>query len=214
MKTRRRAFITLLGGAAAWPLAAQAQQGDRVRRIGVLLGAAEGDGQAESGFAAFKKALAELGWIEGRNLRIEIRFGAADVDSMQAFAKELVGLKPDLILSQTTPVTAALQHETPGGGEENVNSVDDPRAQAPAGPRTRVSSVLLCNRPGRGAEARPRNPDGALPNLWRAALDSHAPAQARRRFRCRLLQLQKRLFRTADRDQRFTSCRQTAPPQA
>jgi putative ABC transport system substrate-binding protein len=105
----RRNFITLLGGAAAgWPLAARAQQG--MRRIGVLIGLAESDTQ--EGVSAFTKALTELGWTDGRNLRIDYRFAAADVGRMQAFAKELVGLNPDLIVGQTTPVVAALTRET------------------------------------------------------------------------------------------------------
>jgi putative ABC transport system substrate-binding protein len=107
---RRRHFIGLLGGAAAWPFAVRAQQG--MRRIGVLLGNAEDDPQTVAGLAAFTKALQELGWTDGRNLRIDYRWAAADVDRMQAFAKELVGLQPDLIVGQTTPVVAALQRET------------------------------------------------------------------------------------------------------
>jgi putative ABC transport system substrate-binding protein len=109
---RRRQFITLLGGAAAWPVAARAQQADRMRRIGVLVGGAEGDLQGQAGQAAFMKALQELGWTDGRNIRIDYRFAAADVDRMQTFAKELVSLQPDLIMGQTTTVVAALQRET------------------------------------------------------------------------------------------------------
>jgi putative tryptophan/tyrosine transport system substrate-binding protein len=109
---KRREFITLLGGAAAaWPLVAHAQQGGRMRRLGMLLGNAEGDPQAVAGLAAFKTALAELGWIDGHNIQIDYRFAAADVDRMQTFAKELVGLQPDLLMGQTTPVVAALQRE-------------------------------------------------------------------------------------------------------
>jgi putative ABC transport system substrate-binding protein len=110
MTIRRREFMTLLGGAAAWPLVARAQQAERVRRIGVLIGLAESD--AQEGLPAFTKGLAELGWTDGHNVRIDYRFAAADVGRMQAFAKELVGLKPDLIVAQTTPVVAALQRET------------------------------------------------------------------------------------------------------
>jgi putative ABC transport system substrate-binding protein len=107
---RRRDFITLLGGAAAaWPLAARAQQGERVRRIGVLMA---GGVSEVAGMAAFKKALAELGWTDGRNIRIDYRSGMADVGRMQAFAKELVSLQPDLILAAATPAAVALQHET------------------------------------------------------------------------------------------------------
>jgi putative ABC transport system substrate-binding protein len=110
---KRRHFITLLAGtAAAWPLAAGAQQADRMRRIGVLVGGAEGDLSGQAGQAAFMKALQELGWTDGRNIRIDYRWAAADVDRMQTFAKELVSLQPDLIMGQTTTVVAALQRET------------------------------------------------------------------------------------------------------
>jgi putative ABC transport system substrate-binding protein len=113
MKMQRREFITLLGGAAAWPLAARAQQGERMRRIGIGVSQQnEGDPLAKTYLAAFKKALAELGWTEGRNIRIDLRFAAANVDRMQTIAKELVSLQPDLIVGSTTPVVAALQRET------------------------------------------------------------------------------------------------------
>src|SRR5262249_27345525 len=106
---KRRQFITLLGGAAAWPLAAPAQQGEWVRRIGMLMGYPE----AQSEFASFVQELQKLGWAEGRNLRIDTRWGIpADPDSMHRFARELVALQPDLILSQSTPATAALLQET------------------------------------------------------------------------------------------------------
>jgi putative ABC transport system substrate-binding protein len=109
---RRREFITLLGGAAAvWPLAARAQQ-TGFRRIGVLLSVTRDDANANGGLAAFTKSLADFGWIEGRNIQIDYRWGAADVGRMQTFAKELVGLKPDLLVGMTTPATEALQNET------------------------------------------------------------------------------------------------------
>jgi putative tryptophan/tyrosine transport system substrate-binding protein len=110
---RRREFITLFGGAsAAWPLAARAQQVERVRRIGVLMGFAESDPTAQSWVAAFQDALAKLGWSEGNNLRIELRWGAADPDKIRTLAKELVDLRPDVIFDQTTPVTDALGRVT------------------------------------------------------------------------------------------------------
>jgi putative ABC transport system substrate-binding protein len=109
---RRREFIGALGGVAAWPVVAQAQHAERVRRIGVLIANAEGDSQAQSGLARFTKALQELGWTDGRNIRIDYRWAAAEPERMQTFAKELVDLKPDLIVGQTTPVVAALQRET------------------------------------------------------------------------------------------------------
>jgi len=108
---RRREFIAGLG-AAVWPLVARAQQGDRVRRIGVLIGWDENDRSAKAGLARFTQGLQELGWTDGKNLQMEIRWAAGDVNRMQAYAKELVGLQPDVILANTTPVTAALQRET------------------------------------------------------------------------------------------------------
>jgi putative tryptophan/tyrosine transport system substrate-binding protein len=108
---RRRDFITLLGGAAVLPIAAQAQTG-HMRRIGVLFGSTEGDPQAVKDLSLLTSTLRELGWAEGRNLRIDTRWAAAEIDRIQAFARELVSLQPDLILAQTTPVVAALQRET------------------------------------------------------------------------------------------------------
>jgi putative ABC transport system substrate-binding protein len=108
----RREFITLLSGVAAWPLAARAQQPGPMRRIGILMGGAKGDSQNEVGLTAFTKALQELGWTEGNNIRIDIRWAAGNVERMKNFAKELVGLQPDLLIAHTTQPTAALQRET------------------------------------------------------------------------------------------------------
>jgi putative tryptophan/tyrosine transport system substrate-binding protein len=106
---RRRKFIVgLASTTAAWPLAARAQQPDRLRRIGVLIGFAESDPAVQSWLAAFRGTLAKLGWREGSNLRIELRWAGYDPDRMKTFAKELVDLRPDAILSVTTPVTDAL----------------------------------------------------------------------------------------------------------
>jgi ABC-type uncharacterized transport system substrate-binding protein len=113
MDMKRRDFITLLGGAAAWPTAARAQQGERMRQIGVLMGWPESDPEARSERAAFIQELQKLGWTDGRNLRTDTRWAnPADPESMHRFAKELVALQPDLILSQSTPATAALLQET------------------------------------------------------------------------------------------------------
>ena len=110
---RRREFISLLGGAlTAWPFAAQAQQREQMRRIGVLIGFAESDPDVQSWLAAFRGALAKLGWREGNNLRIELRWAGYDLDRMKTFAKELVDLRPDAILSVTSPVTDALLRTT------------------------------------------------------------------------------------------------------
>jgi ABC-type uncharacterized transport system substrate-binding protein len=109
---RRREFIAGLGGVVAWPLAARAQQGDRIRRIGVLMDRDENDPEAKAVLSGFTKGLAELGWSDGRNLRTDARWAADSVDRMRMFAKELVSLQPDVILATSTPVTAALQRET------------------------------------------------------------------------------------------------------
>ena len=108
---RRREFITLLGGAAAWPLAARAQQGERMRRIGVLMAHAESDPEGQAFVAAFRAGLQKLGWTEGRNIRIDTLW-AAEVELMQGFAKELIALQPDLILANNTPTTAAVLQQT------------------------------------------------------------------------------------------------------
>ena len=110
---RRREFITLIGGAAVlWPQAASAQKPSAVRTIGVLLSLAESDPEGKAQLSGFTQGLAEFGWIDGRNLRTEVRWGGGDVDQIRTFAKELVALQPDLIVAQGTPVTAALQRET------------------------------------------------------------------------------------------------------
>jgi len=110
---KRREFITLLGGAAAWPLAARAQQPERMRRIGVLMGYPENDLEGTAFFAAFREGLDRLGWVEDRNTRFDTRWATADdAEARQRFAKELVALQPDLILSNNTPTTAALLQQT------------------------------------------------------------------------------------------------------
>jgi putative ABC transport system substrate-binding protein len=93
---RRREFITLLGGAVVWPLAARAQQSQRMRRIGVLVSAVEGDPRGLEYVTAFAQGLAELGWTVGRNVRIEYRWGAGDLDRFRRYAAELVALSPDV----------------------------------------------------------------------------------------------------------------------
>jgi putative ABC transport system substrate-binding protein len=109
---RRREFITLLGGAAAWPLAVRAQQGDRVRRIGVLMGGDENDPVLKTLVPALTQALAGLGWTDGRNVRIDLRWFGDDINRIRALAQELVGLQPDIIVTGSTPATVALQRET------------------------------------------------------------------------------------------------------
>jgi ABC-type uncharacterized transport system substrate-binding protein len=109
---RRRQFITLLGGAAAWPLASGAQQAERVRRIGVLAAYAENDPEAQVRVVAFRQALQGLGWTEGRNIAMEYRWGAGDAGRARTFVAELVSLKPDVILAHGTPALTALYEAT------------------------------------------------------------------------------------------------------
>jgi ABC-type uncharacterized transport system substrate-binding protein len=109
----RREFITLLGGAAvAWPLGARAQQGERARRIGVLMGQAANDPEGQARIAAFLQGLQELGWSVGRNVRIDIRWSAGNADDTRKYAAELVALAPDIILASTTPSAGALLQAT------------------------------------------------------------------------------------------------------
>jgi putative ABC transport system substrate-binding protein len=109
---RRRDFITLVGGAAAgWPLGARAQPLDRMRRIGVLMSSAESDPERQKELRAFQEGLQELGWIDGRNIQIDIRW-APDLESMQRFAKDLVALHPDVILAPTTSATESILQQT------------------------------------------------------------------------------------------------------
>jgi putative tryptophan/tyrosine transport system substrate-binding protein len=109
----RRDFITLLGGAAAaWPFAARAQQGERMRRIAVLMHLPENDPEAQARMRAFLQGLQQLGWAEGRNVRIDYRFGAADVDRARRSAAELIALAPDIIQASGTGPMAALQQAT------------------------------------------------------------------------------------------------------
>src|SRR5262245_24779028 len=92
----RRVLIVMLGGAAAWPPTARAQQPERMRRIGALLAYAESDSEAQANVAAFREGLQKLGWTEGRNVRIDYLWAGGDTQSMQRFAKDLVALQPDL----------------------------------------------------------------------------------------------------------------------
>jgi ABC-type uncharacterized transport system substrate-binding protein len=110
---KRREFITLIGGAASWPLAARAQQGERVRRIGIIVGgSAAGDVEGQARIDAFRQAMELLGWTTGRNLQIEYRWGMADPASIRKYAAELVGSAPDVILSSGAASLAQLLQET------------------------------------------------------------------------------------------------------
>src|SRR5262249_4347284 len=109
---RRREFIAALGGAAALPLAAHAQQDGRVRRIGLLMPFEENDRVMRPRVFAFERALADMGWSDGRNLRIDLRWAGFGINGIRSFAQEFVGLQPDLILTHGAAATAALQRET------------------------------------------------------------------------------------------------------
>jgi putative ABC transport system substrate-binding protein len=140
---RRRSFITLLGGAAAWPLAARAQQGEPVRRIGVLHPGDENDPQGK------RELLAALGWTDGRNVRLELRWGDGDINRINALAEELVGLQPDLIVTSTTAAISALQRETRtipivfAGVADPVLSGLVPRLDRPSVRPGRLSGVVV-----------------------------------------------------------------------
>jgi ABC-type uncharacterized transport system substrate-binding protein len=108
----RRDFVTFLGATAAWSLAARAQQGERVRRIGVLTADTEDDPQTKARLAAFRQGLERLGWSEGRNVRIDYRFAADHPDRYQPLAKELVSLQPDVLFAYTTPIAVTFQQES------------------------------------------------------------------------------------------------------
>src|SRR5262249_30030594 len=109
----RRGVIGLVGAvAAAWPVAARAQQTERMRRIGVLMAYAENDREYQSHLAAFREELQKLGWTEGRNLHFNYRWAALDPEVMRRFARELIALQPDVILSSSSPTTASLLEAT------------------------------------------------------------------------------------------------------
>jgi putative ABC transport system substrate-binding protein len=109
---RRRDYTAGLG-AVAWPMVARAQPPERVHRIGVLMGPDENDPAGKSFLSAFTQALADLGWTDGRNMRVDLRWGRGDPNRIRALAHELVGLPPDIILTSTAPATVAVQRQTP-----------------------------------------------------------------------------------------------------
>jgi putative tryptophan/tyrosine transport system substrate-binding protein len=110
---RRRGFIAFLGGAAAaWTLAGHAQQPERVRRVGVLMGFSENDPFAQRLVSAFAQALRRFGWVEGKNIVIDYRFAAGNPSLFETYAAELVGLMPDALLAGNTPAVVALRQQT------------------------------------------------------------------------------------------------------
>ena len=110
---KRRAFIAGLGSAATWAVTARAQQGDRVRRVGVLMSGDENDSVIKARVSAFIQSLAGLGWTEGRSVRMDLRWRGGDINRMRALAQELVGLQPEIIVTSNTSATVAVQRETP-----------------------------------------------------------------------------------------------------
>ena len=141
---KRREFITLLGGAAAaWPLAARAQQPERMRRIGVLMSTAADDPEAQARMAAFLQGLQQLGWTDGRNVRIDTRWGAGDADRIRRYAAELVALAPDVILA----TGAATRGAVAAGDPHRADRVRD---------RPRSGRRRLCRKPGAAGRQRHR----------------------------------------------------------
>src|SRR5262245_13884220 len=111
-RLKRRDFVALLGGAAAWPIAARAQQGERMRRVGILITLSERDPEAQARLTAFREGLRKLGWTEGRNLRIEYRLSAGDAERGRAYAADLVAMTPDVIVAGNTTALIALREAT------------------------------------------------------------------------------------------------------
>jgi putative ABC transport system substrate-binding protein len=189
---RRREFIAGLGSTAAWPLAARAQQGDRVRRIGWLRSADENDPVAKTVLAAFTQALAGFGWTDGRNVRMDLRWWGDDINRIQALAKELVGLQPDVIVANSTLDTAALQRETrtipivmAGVGPDPVASGFVERVNQPGGNITGFAlfeptlggkwlELLSEIAPGLKRAAFMFNPDTAIASIFMPSLETAA----------------------------------------
>jgi putative tryptophan/tyrosine transport system substrate-binding protein len=165
---RRREFIAAAGAAAAWPVVARAQQGDRVRRIGALIPLNENDPLMRSQVSAFAQALAGLGWTDGRNLRMDLRWGGSDINRIRALARELVGVRPDIILTNTTPPTVAVQQETRTIPVVFVN-VSDPVAS---------SVVARLDRPG-GNITGFANYEASMGGKWLELLSEIAPGLKR-----------------------------------
>jgi len=158
---RRREFITLISGAAAWPLAARGQQGERMRRIGVLIaGLTENDSEGKLRMAAFREGLQNLGWIEGRNVHIEERWPGGNAERLRSFAAELAGMQPDAIFAGNEAATMAL-HQTAGTLPIVFAQVADPVANGlvasparPGGNANRICplGIRLCRQMGGAAQ--------------------------------------------------------------
>ena len=168
---RRREFLGVLGSAAAMPLAARAQQSERVRRIGVLISQAADDSEMEASLTGFRQGLERLGWLEGSNVRIDTRFAHGNLDQTQVHAKELIALQPDVILAHSTPVAFTLQRESRAIPIVFVN-VSDP-----------VGSGLVASlaRPGSNLTGLLMY-EASIVGKWLAMLKEIAPRMARAAF--------------------------------
>jgi hypothetical protein len=164
---RRREFIAGLGGVAALPVAARAQQDERVRRVGVLIDWAKDDPEAKAGLSAFARGLSELGWTDGRNVRMDVRFGSGDIERIRALAKELIDLQPEAILASSTPATAAFHRLTRTIPIVFVTVAD------PVGP----GFVARLPRPG-GNITGFTNIESSMGGKWLELLTEIAPTQA------------------------------------
>jgi putative tryptophan/tyrosine transport system substrate-binding protein len=168
---KRRDFIALLAGAAAWPLAARAQQQSGIRHIGALMALADGDPEGRAFVAAFREGLQKLAWVENRNIRIDYRWAGSEVASMERFAKELVGLQPEVILSQSTPTTAALLQQTHSTPIVFAN-VSDP-----------IGSGFVASLPRPGGNATGfTNMEGSIAGKWLELIKEIAPHVSRVAF--------------------------------
>jgi putative ABC transport system substrate-binding protein len=165
---KRREFITLLGGAAAWPLAARAQPSDRMRRIGVLVASAENESDGQARLAGFREGLEALGWLQGRNVHIDTRFAAGKEDQYQVLAKELIASQPHVILAQAPPIVAALQRES-GAIPIVFVSVSDPIG---------AGFVASLARPGGNITGMMQYEEG-ITGKWLAMLKEISPRLAR-----------------------------------
>jgi putative ABC transport system substrate-binding protein len=172
----RRKFVVALAGAAAWPLAARAQQNTRLRRIGVLQALDENDPIAKTSVSAFTQALADLDWTVGRNLRMDLRWWGDDINRIRALAQELVGLQPDIIVANGTVPTIVVQRETrtipivfADGGDPVANGIV-PRLDRPSGNVTGLSEIA----PGLKRAAIMFNPDTTLVSIFMPSLETAA----------------------------------------
>jgi putative ABC transport system substrate-binding protein len=188
---RRREFIAGLGSAAAWPVVARAQQANRVRRIGVLLRGDENDPANKRFVSAFTQALADLGWTDGRNVRMDLRWFGDNINRIRALAQELVGLQPDIILTTSTAATAAVQQETRAipivfaGVSDPVDYGIVPRLDRPSGNATGFANyeatlagkwleLLSEIAPGLERAAIMFNPDTGFPSAYMPSFETAA----------------------------------------